>query len=329
MHYRFGSSSVCRYHPQSSFQSINLVSISNLKKLIIKNIKATILKDNHFLCPLMVVLFFFYYFSVSTQAENRNLDSFEEDPAVILAGEAEEALAHNDYDTAILRLKEAISIHPFSESNTLLFLNLSKIYCLIDSDSVALSIVEDIIHDFPRMKNARIHRANVLLKLRRDKDAYYEFDNVLKLDSLDATARYYHGLMALYNGNMDIAEKDMNILKTVAPDAIETSAALASLYSMTGRDAEAIPFYKILIEKDGSPEYFAALAGCYLQLGQLSDASAVLSEAMSKYPLDAELYYYRAWLNRDRYRLDDARKDARKAIELGANPKKVSGLGIK
>ncbi len=44
------------------------------------------------------------------------------------------------------------------------------------------------------------------------------------------------------------------------------------------------------------------------------------------YSYDAELYYYRAWLNRDRYRLDEAHADARKAIELGANKNKVDAL---
>jgi tetratricopeptide (TPR) repeat protein len=95
---------------------------------------------------------------------------------------------------------------------------------------------------------------------------------------------------------------------------------------LTRRDKEAIPYYKRLLTVESAPEYYSSLAGCYLATGDITEAAATISEGMSKYPNDPELYYYRAWLNRDRLLLDDAKSDASRAIALGASPAKVNDL---
>ena len=98
------------------------------------------------------------------------------------------------------------------------------------------------------------------------------------------------------------------------------------MYSLTGRDREAIPYFQKLIDTEPAAEYYAGMAGCRLALGQLGEAGAVLAAGLDKYPDDAELYYYRAMLNRDRYRLDEAHADATKAIRLGLSPQKAKAL---
>jgi hypothetical protein len=52
----------------------------------------------------------------------------------------------------------------------------------------------------------------------------------------------------------------------------------------------------------------------------------VLGEAFERYPADPELYYYRAKLHKLRYMIEDAHKDAKRAIELGADPHKVAKI---
>ncbi|MDE6311261.1 MAG: tetratricopeptide repeat protein [Muribaculaceae bacterium] len=253
-------------------------------------------------------------------------DNFEEDPYVILCGEADSAIKKEDYPTAALRLQEAIRMRPYSPSNVLLMSNLGMIYSMMDSDSLALDILGEAISAYPDMKTARANRAKIFLKNNRDGDAFDEFGEILTLDSLDTEARYYHGLIALYAGKLETAERDFSILEQLEPRTVRTARALSALYSLTERNREAIPHYLALIADDPAAEYYAALAGCYLQLQNLSEASATISEGMQKYPSDPELYYYRAWLNRDRYRLDDAKKDGAKAIKFGANPMRVNAL---
>ncbi len=253
-------------------------------------------------------------------------DGYDEDPYVILCGEADSAMARGDCHEAAARIKDAIAVRPHSPSNILLMTNLGMVYSMMDSDSLALDAFDRVISDCPDMKTARIQKAKVLLKTNRDKDAFETFSDVIALDSLDAEARYYRGIMALYAGRGDVAEDDLSVLKRIDPHSHRTESALATLYALTGRNKEAIPYYQSVIAREPAPEFYAALAGCFLQLENLSEAAAVIADGLRQYPSDPELHYYRAWLNRDRYRLDDARADARRAIELGANPARVNAL---
>ncbi len=60
--------------------------------------------------------------------------------------------------------------------------------------------------------------------------------------------------------------------------------------------------------------------------GNLNEASSDISEGMRLDPADGELYLYRALLNRMRYRPDDARADARRAVELGVAASRAQAL---
>ncbi len=51
----------------------------------------------------------------------------------------------------------------------------------------------------------------------RDREAYDDFSRVLSVDSLNADARFYHGMIALYDGKADVAEADFTVLKNCAP----------------------------------------------------------------------------------------------------------------
>lgn len=253
-------------------------------------------------------------------------NDFEADPYVILCGEADAAIDRGDYAEAAARINDAIRVKPYSASNVLLLANLGMVYLMMDSDSLALATLDRAIADYPDMKVAHLNRAKVLLKNHLDNDAFMEFEEVLALDSMDAEARYYRGLMSLYGGKRDVAEVDFEVLRSLEPGTSRTARALSALYSLTGRPREALPYYRALIVDEPAPEYYSALAGCLLDMKDLSEAAAVLADGLKLYPEDPELYYYRARLNRDRYRLDDAKKDGKKAKSLGANPRKVDAL---
>lgn len=250
----------------------------------------------------------------------------EADPCFLLMGEADDAIKGEDYPTAVARLKEAISVDPLRPSNSLLWSNLGMVYSRMGQDSLAIAALSRALDISPGMTVVRSNRARLHLKAGRNIEAYDDFTKVLERDSLNIDARYYHGLMSLYGGKADVSETDFAVLKDVDPDGYGTQVALGALYSMTGRDREAIPYYKNLIKLDPSAEYYAALSGCYLAVGELSEASEIISEGLSKYDRDPELYYYRAMLNRDRYLLEDAKRDAALAIRFGAQPARVNAL---
>lgn len=250
----------------------------------------------------------------------------EEDPYFLLMGEAEKAIAEENYEEAAARLIDALAVDPENPGNLLVMTNLGMVYSCLDRDSLAIATLDEVTSRAPNMTVAILNRGRIKLKNDMNEEAYADFTRVIELDSVNADARYFRGIMSLYGGDRATAEADFNIIKNAQPDRIRTYAALAALYSMTGRDKEAIPYFEKLIEKEPTPEYFASLAGCYLSIEELSEAARVINEGLKLYRRDPELYYYRAWLNRDRFRYDDSHEDAKRAIEYGANPEKVNAL---
>lgn len=251
---------------------------------------------------------------------------YEEDPYFLLMGEADRAIAARDWNEAVARLHDALQVRPQAATNALLLSNLGMAYTYLGSDSLAIDAFDRALEIAPAMAVAHLGKGRALLMSGRDREAFASFGNVIDCDSLNLDARFYHGMIALYSGDRGTAEKDFTVLKDSAPMSIDTAIALGTLYSLTGREREAVPYLTTLIDTEPAAEYFASLAGCYLTLEDLSHASEVLARGMELFPGDPELYYYRAWLNRDRYRLDDAKKDAATAIELGASPTKVKRL---
>lgn len=254
------------------------------------------------------------------------VDSLEAQPYYILVGEAEEALADDRLDDAAARLREAMQVDPDNPGNVLLLSNLGVIYWRCDEDSLALDVLNEANRRAPSMVTVLLNRGRLLLDMGHNREAFEDFNEVVALDSVNCPARYYRGTMSLYGGRLDMAEKDFDVLKRLKPKALDTAVALSALYSLSGRDREAIPYFERLVEEDPAPEYFAGLAGCLLALQNYSRAAEVIEGGLKRYSHDPELYYYRAWLNRDRYRLDDARADAAKAVEYGASKAKVDAL---
>lgn len=251
---------------------------------------------------------------------------FEEDPYFLLTGEADAAMKAENWEEAAARLEDAIAIKPFNPTNALLHSNLGAVYSTLREDSLALAHYDRALQIAPNMVTPLVGRGRLLLVLGRDKEAFSDFSRAIEIDSINTDARYYHGMMALYGGIMAMAEEDFAVLESIAPRTTDTAIAMSTLYSMTGRDAEAVPYLKKLVENAPAPEFYANLAGCYLNLDWLNEASETISDGLKQFPDDPELYYYRAWLNRERYRLDDAHRDAKTAVRLGANPSKVDAL---
>ncbi len=264
---------------------------------------------------------FLMHFSVLGQKADDEADVY-----MLLMGEADAAIANEDYPTAAQRLKEAIEIDPENISNVLLLSNLGTVYNYMDSDSLALTVFNEAISRAPSMTVTIENRGRLLLKMGRNLEAYQDFGRIIEIDSCNTKGRYLHGLMALYGGDSAQAEKDFQVLESVAPDDINTKIAMSSLYSSTGRHGLAKSYYVEMVELEPTPENFVALVECCIADDNFSEASVVISKAIERYPGESELYYCRAWLNKKRYLLKEAHEDAKKAIKFGCNPKRVEKL---
>ena len=252
--------------------------------------------------------------------------NLEERPYFLLIDQSEKALEQNDYEAAALRLVEAMSVEPDNPLNVALLTNLGMIYYYNEQDSMALRVLDEAVRRSPRLIAAHEKRARVLTGMGRDKEAYEEYGRVIDIDSLNTSARFYHAMMALHSGKLPEAEADIACLNRVVPLWTNTVLANATLFSMTGREREAISLFRRLLDKDKLPEYYAALAGCLIAVDDLNEASRVIGEGMELFKDDAELYFHRAVLNHKRFLPDEAHRDAKRAIQLGADAEHVAAI---
>ncbi len=240
-----------------------------------------------------------------------------------LVGSADSAIKENRFQDAENLLLEAMRVQPSNPSNVLLMSNLAMVRFYMGQDSLALATINDAHQLAPASVTILSNRARIYSAMGEVEKAYSDYDLILQLDSMVIAPRLSHGIIALYSGMIDVAERDFKMLQRVAPDSEEASIGMAMFHTSLNQFKEAIPYYSKLIEKDPVIEYYTGRINCYLELQYLSDASADIADAMKLYPDDMELYLLRGWLNRLYFRNDDAEEDFKRAMQLGATPAQV------
>lgn len=253
----------------------------------------------------------------------RDTSGMDERPYFLLIEQSEQALADNDYAAAALRLVEAMAVEPDNELNIALLSNLGMIYYYDGLDSLALTVLDKAIERSPRFKAPRENRARVLLGLGRDDMAYEEYGRIIALDSIDTSARFMHAMMALHRHRLDIATADIAVLERIIPLHRDTRLARATLYSLTGRELQAVSLLRDLISIEPALPYFQRMAACQLVLDDLQGMAETIGQGLERYPGDPGLLLLRAQLNQHRYRPDEAQRDARQALQAGADPDAV------
>ena len=249
----------------------------------------------------------------------------EEDSAYMQkVDEADKACAEGKWREAESALLDALRSEPANPSNVLLLSNLGIIRYNMGQDSLAIATLTDAHIMAPSSVTILSNRARVLAANGYDNDAYLDYDQILRLDSMEISARLPHCLFALRRHDFKTAKADFEFMQRNFPKEIETEIAGATVLSGTGDFAGAIPYYsRVLIERKDA-EYYSGRAYCYLLTGALQEASDDINTALSLTPDDGELYLYRAALNKMRYRPADSEADARKAVELGVDKARAS-----
>lgn len=240
-----------------------------------------------------------------------------------LMGQADSLIALADWDGAEDRLLTALRLQPALPTNVMLVSNLGMVRFRAGKDSLALATLNDARMMAPTSLTVLQNRAHVLAALGRDREAFSDYDEVIRMDSMQLEARFRHGLLAMRLGDLNAAVNDFDFIERTFPGRNEAAIGFASYYSATGRPREAIPYYTRLIVDSPQAEYYAGRAVCFLLTDDLGSASEDIASGLSYDPTDSELYLYRAILNKMRYRIDDARADAERAISLGADPRRV------
>lgn len=250
----------------------------------------------------------------------------DDTPYMLKVEEADKACAQGKWSDAEHALKEALELEPDNPANVLLLSNLGMIQFNLGKDSLAIETLNEAHFIAPVSVTILSNRAKVLTALGEEDSAMHDYARIIELDSMYIPARFHHGLLALKHRDFNTAKIDFEFMERNFPKADETNIAMATFKSSIGEYAEALPYYNKILITIKEPEYYGARAYCNLMTGNLQEASDDIASALQLSPDDGELYLYRAALNKMRFRPADATADAKKAIELGVDPRRAVPL---
>ncbi|MDE6651156.1 MAG: tetratricopeptide repeat protein, partial [Paramuribaculum sp.] len=249
--------------------------------------------------------------------------SADETPYIKMMGAADSAIAKGDWEVAEKYLRSAMRMEPANPANLLLLSNLGMIQFYQGQDSLALNTLTDACNIAPRTVPVLANRATVYEALGRYDEALNDCNRILAIDTANVRARAMRISHYMRENKTTDAEADLDTLLRYSPDNQLALILAGNIYTTTGRYAEAISPLSKVIEKDPQAEYYAVRALCRIMTGNLNDASTDIAEGLRLNPSEGELYLYRAVLNKMRYRNDDAKSDAKRAIKLGVPQQRV------
>lgn len=252
--------------------------------------------------------------------------SEEENPYLRYVEKAEEAIGKRDWETGIAYLQEAMRSDPGNAQNVMLMSNVGMLQFYNGEDSLALRTLSEARAMAPASVVILNNRARVLTGMERLDDALRDYDLILEMDSTYAAAYQEKASIELRLGKFLEAENDIMRFRALKPNDSQGKLIQAVINANTDRIDEAISLYGELLDEKQESVWFSARAMCYLVKGDLAEAADDIANGLEIDPQDAELYYCRAYLNRLRYREEDARTDAKRALELGINPLRVKAL---
>lgn len=245
-----------------------------------------------------------------------------------LMGRADSAIAKSNWTEAIDALNSAMRLEPDNPLNVLLLSNSGMVHHYAGNDSMALEMLS-IAHDMaPTSVTVLRNRAKVNTYAGLINNAIDDYDKILKLDTTLVEPLFYHAMLNMDIGNLPQATTDIELMKSRHPYHTSTALAEATLCVISGQYAEAIPLLSTVIKERATAADLSTRAICYLMTSKLPEAADDISAGLKLDPENGELYLYRAMLNKMRFRPDDAKSDAQKAIQLGISPARIKAVGL-
>ena len=247
-------------------------------------------------------------------------------PYLRIVEQADSACAKADWPLAESLFLKAMRLEPANVSNVLLMSNLGMVRFYQGNDSMALSTLDDALRMAPNATVLISNRAKVLSAMGRQSDALADWERVLEIDSLNVDALYFSCAGNDRAGDSVASVAELQRLELLAPDDVRTNFAKATFLTSRGLYAQAVSPLRKVVEASPRAEHYASLAIAHMMSGSLSEAADDIARGLEIDPAYGELYLYRALLNRLRYRPEDARADARRAVSLGIPMRRAEPL---
>ncbi|MBO4956062.1 MAG: hypothetical protein J6C77_06665 [Muribaculaceae bacterium] len=243
-----------------------------------------------------------------------------------LVEQADKHIAKGEWTQAEQLYREAIRLEPTNPGNILLTTNIGMLQYYDDRATEAIATLTRAHEEAPASVTVLMNRAKVYTALQLIPQAMADYRTVCCLDTLMAEPHYYLALLELQQADTAQAQLQTDTIAMLQPDSYYRHMAQATIYLSSGKISPAMPHLTKVIELDPDASHYARRALCYLMLDDLAAASDDIASGLALDPTSGELYLYRAMLNKLRYRPDDARSDAEKAILYGIPSQRVSSL---
>ena len=213
----------------------------------------------------------------------------------------------------------ALQKEPANPNNSLLISNLATIQRKEHKYGEALKNYDVAISMTPKAVTLLKNRASLYVELDSLNHAYMDYEKVMLLDSEDVESRYYHGLIALRKGHIEIAKADINDLLRIDKYSPYTKEAQGTLQKTLGNFSDAVDYFSDLISMQSKPSYQTLInrAECYLELNKLQDAEKDIKQGLEMAPSEPYLYVLRARLNKLRHNHLEKERDLRLAEKYG------------
>lgn len=245
-----------------------------------------------------------------------------------LVEQADKAVADMKWNEAAEALQQAMRLEPTNPSNVMLMSNLGMMQYYAGNDSLAVETLSMAHRIAPASVTVLQNKARVLASAGRTDEALADYAEVIRLDSTLVEPRFYHAMLSIRAGDTAAAHADIDAMKRLHPDHESTALAESAALVYESRYAEAIPLLDKLLENHPTADDYSTRAMCHLMLGHLPEASEDIARGIELDPTNGELYFYRAMLNKMRFRPDDARADAEQARRYGVDSRRIKALEL-
>ncbi|MCM1021049.1 MAG: hypothetical protein NC343_02675 [Muribaculum sp.] len=244
-----------------------------------------------------------------------------------LVGRADKAIEEGRWGAAEEYLLTAISNEPQHPTNVLLMSNLGLVQYNMGHDSLAVETLTKAHAIAPRSVTILYNRAQVLEAIGNDSLAIVDYSGVIKLDSTLVDPVYARTMLLIRHNHLPQALADCERLAAMASDDTLKHRAYATYYTAAQQWVDAVPHFTALLQAHPSADDYCGRAVCYLMLNRLNEASADISSGLELEPDNRSLFFYRAHLNKARYRKEDARADMRRALEPSSSSQNPQSSG--
>lgn len=217
-------------------------------------------------------------------------------------------------------IKKALATEPSNYNNSLLISNLATVQRNQFNYENALQNYALALFMTPNAVTLLLNRASLYMEIDSLKLAYADFTRVIELEDDNVEARYFHGMIAMEQGDMTLAKGDFDVILAKNSNNQFGNEAMALWYRLMHEYKLAMPYYDYLISiANENKEYYMGRAEVRMGLNQISLASEDIAMAQKLDPNDGWIYLLRARLSGLSYRNSEVEKYIVKAIELGVD----------